>query len=74
MNKPTRFEWFEQGHALEAVGLGIIDPAVFAKYIRYKVYLDLVSQGNTKPEAINLTADRNRCSAVTVYRDIQFFS
>lgn len=73
MTKTTRFEWFERGHGSEAVQLGIINPGIFARYIRYKVYLDLIAQGISHNESINLTADRNRCSYTTVWRDIQFF-
>lgn len=74
MKGPTRFEWFEQGHALEAVGLGIIDPSVFQKFIRYKVYLDFRSQGKNHVESMYLTSDQNRCSYSTVWRDIKWFS
>lgn len=74
MIRPTRFEWFERGCAYDAVEIGILDDKMFTKYIRYKVFLDLKSQGNGVYEAMKLTAERMGCSPLTIYRDRIFFS
>lgn len=68
-----KFEWFESGNALKGVNFGAVDPSVYQKYIRYKVYLDFRSQGFDIEQAMKETAKRNRCSSVTVFRDRAFF-
>jgi hypothetical protein len=70
----TRFEWFEKGNAHDAVEVGILNEKMFSKYIRYKVFLDIKSQGHSENEAMFLTAERMGCSSITVYRDKIFFS
>lgn len=70
----TRFEWFEAGHGLEGVELGIVRPDIFMKYIRYKVYLDFKAQGLDNSVAIALTAERNKCEITSIYRAITFFA
>lgn len=70
----TRFQWFEEGKAQEPLDLGILGSDMFAKYIRYKVYLDFISTGIDKATAIEFTAERNKCDRSTIYRDISFFA
>lgn len=69
----TRFEWFESGHGIEAVRLDLIEPEVFTKYIRYKVYHDLLISGKSVEDATRIAAERIDCSITTIWRDRQFF-
>ena len=68
----TRFEWFEQGYGQQAYHMGIIRADVFMKFIRYKVYLDFLDQGNSISTAIELAAERNHCDRATMYRSIKY--
>jgi len=69
----TRFEWFEQGHAQEAMNLGIISPSVFYRFIQYKVFLELSERGYTQKEAIEEMCDKFKISYTTAWRAISFF-
>lgn len=68
----TRLEFFDNGWAAIGVQISVISPDTFAKYIRYKVFLDLCND-NQKTTAITLAAERNKCSEVSIYRAITFF-
>ena len=69
----TKYELFEQGYAQLGVHLGLIDAAAFMKFIRYKVYLDQISQGHNHCTALEITAEITKCSFSTAWRAIQYF-
>lgn len=69
----TRFEWFESGAGIEAIKLELIEPEVFTKYIRYKVYHDLLMEGQSVEDATTIASERIGCSPTTIWRDRQFF-
>ena len=69
----SRLEWFDGGHGLIGVELGIVRPDIYMKFIRFKVYCDFRHDGNDKTTAITLTAERNKCSERTIYNSIYFF-
>jgi hypothetical protein len=68
-----RFEYFEAGHALAGVRIGIIAPEMLSKYDGYKTYLDLIDSGKKKSEAIVLAAVQCRCNRSTIARYIYWF-
>lgn len=70
----TRIEWFEAGHGASGVELGIVSEAAFARYVRFKVFLDQMSQCEDKATAITYAAERCCCEESTIYRAIQFFA
>ena len=69
----TRFEFFEDGHARVGMELGVVSVHDFTKFIRYKVYLDFISGGAKKTDAVEFTAERCRCCVATVYNSINYF-
>lgn len=71
--KNTRLKWFDAGHGTTGVELGIISADVFMKYIRFKVYQDFRRQGFDVSTSEELAAERNKCSAITIFRDRVFF-
>ncbi len=73
MTGTERFNWCESGQAILGMNLGMVDPAIVSKYIRYKVYMDLIAIGHKRDQAMSLAAERSKCSEITIYRDIRFF-
>jgi len=69
----NRFEYFDKGFARVGMELGVVSINDFTKFVRYKVYLDFIAEGQTKTTAVILTCDRCRCSRATVYLSIGFF-
>ena len=68
-----RFEYFDKGFARVGMDLGVVSIDDFTKFIRYKVYLDFISEGHSKTTAVILTVDRCQCCRATVYNSIKFF-
>jgi len=68
----TRFDWFRCCGA-EGVELGGVHEKVYARFIRYSVYLDFKAQGHNNSTSITLAADRIGCDDRTIYRAIEFF-
>jgi len=68
-----RFRYFDEGYARIGMELGVVSVDDFTKFIRYKVYLDFLSEGQTKTTAVILTGERCRCCRATVYNSIKYF-
>jgi hypothetical protein len=68
-----RLLWFTSGKANEALELGILSPAIFAKFIHYGVYVEFRNRGLSKRKSIQETAIETKCSHATVFRSIKFF-
>jgi len=68
----NRLEWLESDAARIGMELGIVRPDIFAKYIRYSIYIEY-SKKHDKATAIQLTADHCKCEQTTIYRAIEFF-
>jgi len=70
----TRLEWLESDQARIGIELGIVRPDIFAKYIRYSIYIDNIRKGYDKGTAVELTCEECRCDRATIYRALEFFS
>jgi hypothetical protein len=68
----TRLEWLDSDFARVGIELGIVRPDIFAKYIRYSIFIEY-SKKHDKATAIQLAADECRCEQTTIYRAIEFF-
>ena len=68
----TRFEYFDEGYATVGLQLGVVSVYDVTKFVRYKVYLEFCLQFE-KSTAIELSAERCRCSDRAIYRAIDFF-
>jgi len=69
----TRLEWLDSDFARVGIELGIVRPDIFAKYIRYSIFIDY-SKTHDKATAIQLTADECRCHIDTIYDTLKWFS
>ena len=69
----TRFEYFQR-HGIEGLNLGIIPVDMFAKFIRYQLYLNYLKEGHKSSEAMKLTSEECRCEITGVYKAKYFFA
>lgn len=69
----TRLEWLDSDQARIGIELGIVRPDIYAKYIRYSVFIEH-SKKHDKSTAIQLTADECHCHVDTIYKALEFFS
>jgi len=69
----NRLEWLDSDFARQGIELGIVRPDIFAKYIRYSIFIEY-SKKHDKATAIQLTADECKCHSDTIYLAIKFFS
>jgi hypothetical protein len=73
MIKKKRLEWFDSGKATEALELGMISPAIFARWIQYSVYLEFRANGMGFRKSCEEASYKTKCSLSTVYRAVKFF-
>jgi len=69
----TRFEYFLK-YGTEGLNLGIIPVDMFAKFIRYQVYLNYMKDGNKSSEAMKLASDECCCEITSIYKAKYFFA
>lgn len=69
----TRLEWMSSDEARKGMELGIVRPDIFAKYIRYSIFVEY-SKAHDKATAIQLTADECHCHCDTIYKALEFFA
>lgn len=69
----TKFQFFESGYALAATRLGLISPAMMAKYDIYKTYLENLLKTGKSSAAKKLTMKFYNCHYSTMVRAIYFF-
>lgn len=69
----TRLEWMESDEAKQGMELGIVRPDIFAKYIRYSIFVEHLKT-HDKATAIQLTADECHCHCDTIYKSLEFFA
>lgn len=69
----TRLEWLDSDQARIGIELGIVRPDIYAKYIRYSVFVEH-SKKHDKSTAIELTCEECKCDRATIYRALEFFT
>jgi hypothetical protein len=68
-----RSDWVESNKTQEGVKLGMVSPAMFMDYVRYKEYLDNLQKGLSRGQAIQKAADYLTVHRRTVERAVIFF-
>ncbi len=71
--KPTIYQFFEE-HGVYMIDNGIITADKFMAYIRYKVYLDFLAQGNSHEQAVIKASARNKCTPWSIWRSIKLMT
>lgn len=71
--KVTRFQWFEDGHAQQAMDVGMISPSEFQRFIAFKIYIDLKKEGKNMRDASEIIAEQMKTSPSWVLKAIYFF-
>jgi predicted transglutaminase-like protease len=69
----TKIEFFECGHALIAVRLGIVPASVLIKYDIYKTYLEHLEKTKSEEQARKLTLKSYNIHYSTMARAIYWF-
>jgi hypothetical protein len=73
MTVKDRLEFFDSGHGLTAVKLGIVPLGQLVKYDLYRTYLDHLDNGRTETEARRLTIIERKVEYWDITRAIYFF-
>lgn len=69
----TRLEFFESGLAQQAMDMKIVSEGMFAKFVRYKAYMILRSNGVPVTQAMEEASEQVGCSYSRMYWAVKFF-
>jgi hypothetical protein len=73
MTVKDRLEFFDSGHGLTAVKLGLIPLGQLVSYDLYKTYCDFLDSGKKKSDARALTMKSRHVKSWDVTRALYFF-